>query len=81
MLHPIASHITIWYNDDVRRCRMATKQLGRPKSIRGQKVHTAFKIWEDDKQRLIRMAEKHGMTVSNYVMRAVLDKVAKDEAM
>lgn len=60
---------------------MTTRQVGRPKSKRGQKVHTAFKIWEDDKQRLIRMAEKHGMTVSNYVLRAVLDKVAKDEEM
>ena len=53
--------------------------VGRPKTERGMKVHTAFKIYPDDKARAQAMADKLDMTLSAYVNKAVLEKVARDE--
>lgn len=52
---------------------------GRPKSKRGVKVHTAFKIYPEDKARVQAMAEKLDMSLSSYVNKAVLEKVERDE--
>lgn len=52
---------------------------GRPKSKKGMKVHTAFKIYPDDKARAQAMADKLDMSLSAYVNKAVLEKVARDE--
>ena len=53
--------------------------VGRPKTERGMKVHTAFKIYPDDKARAQAMAEKLDMSLSSYINKAVLEKVARDE--
>ena len=53
--------------------------LGRPKSKKGVKVHTAFKIYPADKERAQAMAEKLDMSLSSYINKAVLEKVARDE--
>lgn len=53
--------------------------VGRPKSKRGQKVHTAFKIYSDDKARVQAMADKLGLSLSAYINKAVLEKVKRDE--
>ena len=37
---------------------------GRPKSKKGMKVHTAFKIYPDDKARAQAMADKLDMSLS-----------------
>ena len=52
---------------------------GRPKTKRGMKVHTAFKIYPDDKARAQAMADKLDMSLSSYINKAVLEKVARDE--
>lgn len=52
---------------------------GRPKSKKGVKVHTAFKIYPSDKARAQAMADKLDLTLSAYVNKAVLEKVARDE--
>ena len=52
---------------------------GRPKSKKGMKVHTAFKIYPDDKERAQAMADKLDMSLSAYINKAVLEKVARDE--
>ena len=52
---------------------------GRPKSKRGVKVHTAFKIYLEDKARVQAMAEKLDMSLSSYINKAVLEKVERDE--
>lgn len=52
---------------------------GRPKSKRGVKVHTAFKIYPEDKVRAQSMAEKLDLTLSSYINKAVLEKLARDE--
>lgn len=52
---------------------------GRPKSKRGVKVHTAFKIYPEDKARVQAMAEKLDMSLSAYINKAVLEKVEHDE--
>lgn len=52
---------------------------GRPKSKKGVKVHTAFKIYPVDKDRAQAMADKLDLTLSAYVNKAVLEKVARDE--
>lgn len=52
---------------------------GRPKSKKGVKVHTAFKIYPVDKARAQAMADKLDLTLSAYVNRAVLEKVVRDE--
>ena len=51
---------------------------GRPKSKKGVKVHTAFKIYPADKARAQAMADKLDLTLSAYVNKAVLEKVARD---
>lgn len=53
--------------------------IGRPKSKKGIKAHTAFKIYPDDKARVQAMADKHGISLSSYINKAVLEKVARDE--
>lgn len=52
---------------------------GRPKSKKGVKVHTAFKIYPIDKARVQAMADKLDMSLSAYINKAVLEKVAQDE--
>ena len=52
---------------------------GRPKSKKGAKVHTAFKIYPRDKERAQAMADKLDISLSAYINRAVLEKVARDE--
>jgi len=52
---------------------------GRPKSKKGMKVHTASKIYPDDKARAQAMADKLDMSLSAYINKAVLEKVARDE--
>lgn len=52
---------------------------GRPKSKKGVKVHTAFKIYPADKVRAQAMADKLDLTLSAYINQAVLEKVARDE--
>ena len=52
---------------------------GRPKSKKGMKVHTAFKIYPDDKARAQAMADKMDMSLSAYINKAVLEKVERDE--
>lgn len=52
---------------------------GRPKSKKGVKVHTAFKIYPADKARAQAMADRLDLTLSAYVNKAVLEKVARDE--
>ena len=53
--------------------------VGRPKSKRGVKVHTAFKIYPEDKARVQTMADKLDMSLSSYINKAVVEKVARDE--
>ena len=53
--------------------------VGRPKSKKGVKVHTAFKIYPDDKARVQVMADKLDMSLSSYINKAVLEKVERDE--
>ena len=53
--------------------------VGRPKTKRGMKVHTAFKIYPDDKARAQAMADKLDMSLSSYINKAVLEKVERDE--
>ena len=52
---------------------------GRPKSKKGMIVHTAFKIYPDDKARAQAMADKLDMSLSAYINKAVLEKVERDE--
>lgn len=52
---------------------------GRPKSKRGVKVHTAFKIYPEDKVRAQVMAENLDISLSSYINKAVLEKLARDE--
>lgn len=52
---------------------------GRPKSKKGVKVHTAFKIYPDDKARVQAMADKLDVSLSSYINKAVLEKVERDE--
>ena len=52
---------------------------GRPKTKRGQKVHTAFKIYPDDKERAQVIANKLDISLSAYINKAVLEKVERDE--
>lgn len=52
---------------------------GRPKTKRGAKVHTAFKIYPDDKAKAQAIADKLELTLSAYINKAVLEKVKRDE--
>ena len=56
-----------------------TYMTGRPKSKRGVKVHTAFKIYPEDKVRAQVMAENLDISLSSYINKAVLEKLARDE--
>lgn len=42
-------------------------------------MHTAFKIYPADKERAQAMADKLDISLSAYINRAVLEKVARDE--
>lgn len=53
--------------------------MARPKSLNGVKVHTTFKICQEDKDRLIKIAKSLGVTVSSYVNQAVLERMTQDE--
>ena len=53
--------------------------MARPKSLNGVKVHAAFKIYQQDKDRLIKIAKSQGVTVSSYVNQAVLERMIRDE--
>lgn len=53
--------------------------VGRPRSKNGVKVHTAFKIYPNDKQKAQAMADKLDISLSSYINKAVLEKVARDE--
>lgn len=53
--------------------------VGRPKSKKGVKIHTAFKIYPKDKERVQVMADKLNMSLSAYINKAVLEKVERDE--
>ena len=53
--------------------------VGRPKSKKGVKVHTSFKIYPNDKERVQVMADKLGVSLSAYINKAVLEKVERDE--
>ena len=53
--------------------------VGRPKSKKGVKVHTSFKIYPNDKERVQVRADKLGMSLSAYINKAVLEKVERDE--
>lgn len=53
--------------------------MARPKSKRGQKLHVAFRLHEEDKERALRMAEKRHLSLSAYVNLAVLKLVEVDE--
>lgn len=46
---------------------------------KGVKVHTSFKIYPNDKERVQVMADKLGMSLSAYINKAVLEKVERDE--
>ena len=52
---------------------------GRPKTKRGMKVHTAFKIYPDDKARAQAMADKLEVSLSAYINKAVLERLERDE--
>ena len=75
MLHTITQYGIIVLSNNQGDKTMA----GRPKTKRGMKVHTAFKIYPDDKARAQAMADKLGLSLSAYINKAVLEKVARDE--
>ena len=75
MLHTITQYGIIVLSNNQGDKTMA----GRPKTKRGMKVHTAFKIYPDDKARAQAMADKLDMSLSAYINKAVLEKVARDE--
>ena len=75
MLHTITQYDIIVLSNNQGDKTMA----GRPKTKRGMKVHTAFKIYPDDKARAQAMADKLDMSLSAYINKAVLEKVARDE--
>lgn len=75
MLHTITQYAIIVLSNEQGDKTMA----GRPKTKRGMKVHTAFKIYPDDKARAQAMAEKLDMSLSSYINKAVLEKVERDE--
>lgn len=75
MLHTITQYCIIVLSTKKGDKTMA----GRPKTKRGMKVHTAFKIYPDDKARAQAMADKLDMSLSSYINKAVLEKVEQDE--
>ena len=78
MLHTITQYVTIVLSTNLLKEGDKT-MAGRPKTKRGMKVHTAFKIYPDDKARAQAMADKLDMSLSAYINKAVLEKVARDE--
>lgn len=75
MLHYITQYVIIVLSNNKGDETMS----GRPKSKKGVKVHTAFKIYPDDKARAQAMADKLDMSLSSYINKAVLEKVERDE--
>ena len=75
MLHAITQYDIIVLSTNKGDKAMA----GRPKTKRGMKVHTAFKIYPDDKVRAQAIADKLDMSLSSYINKAVLEKVERDE--
>ena len=75
MLHTITQYGIIVLSTNKGDETMA----GRPKTKRGMKVHTAFKIYPDDKARAQAMADKLELSLSAYINKAVLEKVERDE--
>ena len=75
MLHFITQYVIMALSTNEGDKTMA----GRPKSKKGMKVHTAFKIYPDDKARAQAMADKLDMSLSAYINKAVLEKVERDE--
>ena len=75
MLHTITQYGIIVLSTNKGDETMA----GRPKTKRGMKVHTAFKIYPDDKARAQAMADKLDMSLSAYINKAVLERVTRDE--
>ena len=75
MLHTITQYGIIVLSTNEGDKTMA----GRPKTKRGMKVHTAFKIYPDDKARAQAMADKLELSLSAYINKAVLEKVERDE--
>ena len=75
MLHTITQYGIIVLSNNQGDKTMA----GRPKTKRGMKVHTAFKIYPDDKARAQAMADKLDVSLSSYINKAVLEKVERDE--
>ena len=78
MLHFITQYVTIVLSTNLLKEGDET-MAGRPKSKKGVKVHTAFKIYPDDKARVQAMADKLELSLSAYINKAVLEKVARDE--
>ena len=75
MLHTITQYGIIVLSTNKGDKTMA----GRRKTKRGMKVHTAFKIYPDDKARAQAMADKLELSLSAYINKAVLEKVERDE--
>lgn len=75
MLHFITRYVIIVLPNN----QGGRTMVGRPKSKKGTKVHTAFKIYSDDKARVQAMADKLGLSLSAYINKAVLEKVERDE--
>lgn len=79
MLHTITQYGIIVLSTNLLKKQGDKTMAGRPKSKKGMKVHTAFKIYPDDKARAQAMADKLDMSLSAYINKAVLEKVARDE--
>ena len=75
MLHFITRYVIIVLPNNQESRTM----IRRAKSKREEKIHTAFKIYSDDKARVQAMADKLDMSLSAYINKAVLEKVERDE--
>lgn len=56
-------------------------QRGRPKTALGSKVQTGLKLFPDEKEKAIRLAEKQGYSLSQYCRLAVLERLERDEKL
>lgn len=63
LLHSIPQYAIMVLSNKKRK----TIMIGRPKSKKGVKVHTAFKIYPDDKAQAQTMADKLDMSLSAYI--------------
>ena len=79
MFHTITQYAIIVLSTNLLKKEGDKTMTGRPKTKRGQKVHTAFKIYPDDKARAQAMADKLELTLSAYINKAVLEKLERDE--